>query len=356
MSVSIENETSENTQQNGEQEAAAQNENQSVATQNEDQEVIVQTENQEVAIQNNESPVLDTEDNDQDSKFDFEKSKGKLEYISIALALISVISTVLVKVLSVGSHLYFSFDINNYDFKLTNNDRIVFFLSIFFCVFAIIFCQITNNIRSKIFVKINNCLESNVKSKKIIGTFLWGVGYISLLGYYILLGSFIIELLCSQKDVTWFKDVLHTTYAISLLLVLTFFLFPIVRKKITKIILTILGMVTLLIISLYFINTNYEKAKNQREFEIIVAGNNEGQKQEYVVISKGSYYSAYQCSVKEQDAGKILIIHTDSHRFFPIDDTETRLNIFDEYQLYKYGEPLDTNEENNSEEYQDNEE
>lgn len=337
MSVSTETETSENAQQNEEQEAAA------------------QAEEQEVVEQVAEPPVPNNASNNQESKFDFEKSKGKLEYISIVLALTSVISTGIVKVLSAGSHLHFSFDINNYEFKLTNNDLIIFFLSIFFCFFAIVFCRITNSARSKIFVKINNCLKSKTNIKKILGTILWVVAYGILLFYYLFLGSFIIELLCSQKDVALFKYVLRNTYSVSFLLVLSFYLFPIVEKKVTKIILAVLGMFTFLMVSLAIINYNYEKAVNQREFEIIVSENNEGHSQEYVVISKGSSYSAYQCSIEDQEAGKVLIIHTDRHRFFPLDDTDTRLNVFDEYHLYKYGKPLKTSdEENNPNQHQSN--
>lgn len=58
----------------------------------------------------------------------------------------------------------------------------------------------------------------------------------------------------------------------------------------------------------------------------------------------------------EEQGTKVLIIHTDIHRFFPLDDTETRLNHFDEYQLYEFGKPLDTDEENNSDVYQSSEE
>lgn len=348
MSVSIENETSENTQQNRRREAAAQNENQTVATQSQDQAV---------SEQNNEPTIPNSADNDRENKFDLEKSKSKLECISIALALISVISTGLVKVLSLGTHLQFNFDINNYEFKLTNTDFIILFLSAVFCIFAIIFCYETRGLRNLINTKISNCLQGNTQKRKYllaIGLFLI---FIVIILVYLFLGLFILYLLCKLKGISPFLYELQFVFILTFLFVFYLYCFTLIELDKNKLISKVSCIVLFVLIVSGFMYNNYEKAVNQREFEIIVAENYKGQLQEYVVISKGSSYSAYQCSIEEQEAGKVLIIHTDLHRSFPLDDTETKLNIFSKYQLYKYGKPLDPlDEENNSDEYQSNEE
>lgn len=335
MSVSTETESSENVQQDEEQEIATQ-----------------QTEEQETVEQGTEPTAPNTEDNNRNSKFDFEKSKGKLEYISIVLALISVITTGLVKVLSLGTHLQFNFDINNYEFKLTGTDFIFLFLSVFFCVLAIMFCNGTNNIRTTISNRISNCL----KEKQIINALGWFIKYFSLVLVYFVLGLVTICLLCSLKGIVPFLYELLSTFTLTFLFVFYIFCFELVEIGKNKFKNKILYIILFVLIVSCFMYLNYTKAKNQKEFEIIVSETDEGQSQEYVVISKGSSYSAYQCSTEEQEAGKVLVIHTDRHRYFSLDDTETRLNIFDEYQLYKYGMPLDTDEEDNSDAYQSSEE
>lgn len=338
MSVSTQTETSENIQQNEEQEAAA------------------QAEEQEVVEHGTEPTAPDTANDNQENKFDLEKSKTKLEYISIAFALISVISTGLVRILSLGTHLQFNFDLNNYEFKLTSIDFIFLFLSVFFCILAILFCYATENIRNKINNKISNCLIGKIKIYKLLKAIGWFLIYFSLVLVYLFLGLFITYLLCGFKGISPLQYDLWAAFIITFLFVFVLYCFTLVEINKNKNINKILCVVLFVLIVLGFICTNYERAVNQKEFEIIVTETDEGQSQEYVVISKGSSYSAYQCSIKEQEAGKVLIIHTDLHRYFPLDDTETRLNIFDKYQLYKYGEPLDTDEESDSDAYQSSEE
>lgn len=309
----------------------------SISTEVETVENAQQNEEQEIVAQNNEPPVLDTEDNNQESKFDFEKSKAQLEYISIVFALISVISTVLVKFLSLGTYLQFDFDINNCEFKLTNTDIIILFLSVLFCIVAILFCYKTNNIRNKISIKINGCFDGKFSVINLLKAIGWCAAYCSLLCSYPFLGYFIIKLLCSQRGIAQFQFELWIIFTYTFLFVFSLSCFTLVEREKIKYIRKVLSVVLIIITGLGLIKINYEGAVNKREFEIIIAENSEGQVQEYVVISKGSSYSTYQCTMEKQD----LIIHTDLHCFFPIDGTETKLKNFDGYHLYKYGKPLE---------------
>lgn len=338
MSVLTETETSENIQQNEEQEIVTQ-----------------QTEEQRTVEQGTEPPAPNTEDNNKNGKFDFEKFKSNLECISILSALIGVISTGLVKVLSLGRYIHFSFDINYYDFKLTNTDIIVFVLSILFCAMAIMYCFVTNDFKNKRLDKIAKSSNDQNKIKKKLAVNRVLLSIIPILVYPVVF-YFGYKLICGFNAVILLKNIIMTLFGYSCTVVISWSCTILTGDINLKIFIKVFSAVIFFYICFAFMNINYKEAKNQREFEIIASENNEGQPQEYVVISKGSSYSAYQCSTEEQEAGKVLVIHTDLHRYFPLDDTETRLTIFDEYQLCKYGKPLDTDEENNSDAYQSSEE
>lgn len=336
MSVSTETETSENAQQNEEQEAA-------------------QAEEQEVVEQVAEPPVPNTANDDQENKFDIEKSKAKLEYISILSAVVGLFSTILFKFLSFGRHFCFSFDINYCEFNLTNHDLMIFIMSICYCALTVAFCYFVNKYKKlyeeieELKAKINEFKNSKYnRIKKFLLFFV-----VPIFIYFIFL-RFCYFNYDSKVDIfpkSTYTTILKISFGIFVFLLSVMFF-----DGLTLDVMKVFLILCLFITCTNFIRMEYKKAENQKEFEIIASENDEGKLQEYVVISKGSSYSAYQCSTEEQDAGKILIIHTDRHRFFPLDDTDTRLNVFDEYHLYKYGMPLDTDEESDSDAYQSSEE
>lgn len=285
-----------------------------------------QDENQEIIAGNSESPELDLTGNNQDASFDLEKSKNKLEYISIIFALTGVISTGLIKVLSMGRYLCFDFDINNCEFKLTNSDFIILFLSIFFCGSAILYCFITNKLRVIISTKVTECLDTQTKIlKKIVGVVKWGSSYIALIFFYLILGYFAIGLFTSNfSALAVLKNELVTILGYTFIFVIPLSCFTLKEDRKLKIFYITICILFLLLFGLSFIKNSYDEAVNQKEFEIITLKDSE-ENQMYAVISKGSSYSAYRCSIDENN---ILIIYKNHHRYFPLDDTETELRIF----------------------------
>lgn len=293
-----------------------------------------QNDNQEIIAENNESTEPSSIENNQNTSFNLEKSKNILEYISIILALIGLISTGLIKVLSMGRYLCFDFDINNCEFKLTNSDFIILFLSIFFCGSAILYCFITNKLRVIISTKVTECLDTQTKIlKKIAGIVKWGLLYIALIFFYLILGYFAIGLFTSNfSALAILENELVTIlgYTFTFVILLSCFILKEDRKF--KIFYITISMLFLLLFGLSFIKNSYDEAVNQKEFEIITLKDSE-ENQMYAVISRGSSYSAYQCLIDENN---ILIINTELHRFFSLDDTETRLYNFEGYRLVKY--------------------
>lgn len=298
-------------------------------------------ETQEVVTDNNEFPEPSTPENNQETIFDFEKSKAKLEYISIIFALVGLISTGLVKVLSLGKYICFYFDINNCEFKLTNTDFIILFSSLFCCGSAIIYCYITNRLRIKINDKVTGYFETINKSEKKIDTVKnilkvlgFGFLYLVIIFIYLILGSIIIHLIINQFSALEalkydFTAILGST--ISFVVFLS--CFTLKEDKKLKNFYVIISVLFLLLIVFSFIKISYDNAVNQKEFEIITSENS-NDVQTYAVISRGSSYSAYQCSIDKEN--NILKINTDVHHYFPLDDTETKLYVFESYQLEEH--------------------
>ncbi len=284
--------------------------------------------NQEVINGSNESPESNTPEYNQDTNVEFEKSKSRLEYISFIIAIMSLVSTGLIKALSLGRYLRFTFDANNCELNLTNTDLINLFISIFFCATAFFYIYFIHQWLIKFCNKVSNHIHN---STKILLMYLILTMVPTLL--YFLLGTLFIYLFCFIiKDFETYKYYLLIPLSIS-----TCFVFLLSNsaissgKKIDKSF-KILSMFILIVIGISFVHNDYERALNQTTFEIIEAVDNNGQLQKYVVISKGNLYSAYQCSMGTEN-DKILTIHTDIHRYFPLENTETRWYYFEGYRF-----------------------
>lgn len=295
----------------------------------------IQEENQENVSENGGNPESNTPESNQESIAEFEKSKGKLEYISIVCALIGLISTGLVKVLSLGRYICFYFDIDNCEFKLTNTDFIILFISLFCCGSAILYCYLTNSWRIKISDKINACFDSQakkiIKIKKILGFIFLYIVYILI---YLILGCFLIYIVTTcfsalEPIRSELIAILSTTFSF----VIFMSCFTLKENKKQKTLYLVIIALFLLVGSFSFVKNSYDSAVNQKEFEIITLEDN-NVKQTYAVISRGSSYSAYQCYIDKEN--NVLIINTDMHRYFPIDDTATRLYDFKGYKFVEY--------------------
>lgn len=292
----------------------------------------IQEENQENVSENGGNPESNTPESNQKSMVEFEKSKDKLEYISIVCALVGLISTGLFKFLSLGRYICFYFDIDNCEFKLTNTDFIILFISLFCCGSAILYCYLTNSLRVKISDKINVCFDSQAKKIKKNLSFI--ILYFVYFFIYLILGCFLIYIVTTNFSALEpiqceLIAILCTT--VSLVIFMSFFTLK-ENKKHKRLYLAIIASV-LLVGSFSFVKNSYDSAVNQKEFEIITL-EDDNVKQTYAVISRGSSYSAYQCYIDKEN--NVLIINTDMHRYFPIDDTATRLYDFKGYKFVEY--------------------
>lgn len=303
-----------------------------VVEQQQNQETNEET-RQEAVPENNENSQSDVPKHNQEN--DFETFKSKLEVLSISFALAGVISTGLVKVMSLGRFIHFSFDINNCEFKLTNTDFIILFLSMFCYGTALLYCYITNGWRIKINDGIIKCFETQTKKlKKLLKIGFYLFLYLLLISVYFILGCVIIyfainkfNALASLKNEL--LTILATTFSFEILLSS----FTVKENKKLTIIYVVLITILLLLFCFSFTKINYDNAVNQREFEIITLTDT-SEEQTYAVISRGSSYSAYQCDIDKEN--NTLIINVDIHRFFPLDDTETRLYNFEECRFVEF--------------------
>lgn len=285
---------------------------------------------QEAVTENNENPESNAPESNQESVFDFEKSKAKLEYVSVLSAIIGLISTGLFKISSLGRYLYFPFDINNCEFKLTNTDFIVWIISMLLCALAITYCIVANSIKNKILKIIINRSKGIPKTNKKLILFRI-LSFVIPLTIYPVLFFLSLQLLSWFNEIVVFKDIISILFTYSYILIISFSFFMLTEEIPVKIIYKIILFAGLIYVCLIFIDYNYSNARNQKQFEIIVAEDIEGKSQKYVVISKGGAYSAYQCYIDEDN--NILMINGDIHRYFPLEDTETRLYDFENIVL-----------------------
>ena len=270
--------------------------------------------------------VNKTPDNADNHKFDFSQSKKTIEFISVLLALIAALGTILLKIVSLGTVICFSFDLNYYDFTLNNTDFILF--ATFLCMSAItlLYCYFSNNFRKKL-------SKNALKCKKVTGwllcaliNFLWAIALL-------LLEFGVLKLLSSISSVA-LKLTAEFYYCIifSMLILGLCILFLASFEHNSKYI--TVGLLIVIIISFAMIETNYDNANEQKCFDIITYDDNNGEPEYYAVISSGDYFSAYICEFSESDENKVLTIYSEKHRFFAIDSVTTEKMYFAEYNVF----------------------
>lgn len=291
------------------------------------------TEQNQNTNQENNSVNNDNANND-DTNFNLEESKTKLEFISVLLALISLVSAALIKVLSLGRYLYFSFDIDYCELMLTNTDLITFFVSMFFCASAISYCFFTHKIRNGI---TNMCKKSLEKSNKIVIKIIkiipFALLHAATLLVYLFIGVIVIGILCNFSAMESLRYELISSLAYTFTFVISISCFTLVEEKNSKMMYKIISVILLFSLCYAFIQTEYEGAENQTNFEIITVENGENIHQEYAVISKGECYSAYRCSTLNEDDRKILIIYKNYHKYFALDEYETQKVDYDKHRI-----------------------
>lgn len=281
-------------------------------------------------MDNTDNKITDAqiEEQNKNDDFGFTKTSGMIGLLATAITVLSVVITTLYKYISLGRCLYFDFDLDYYDFTLSNSLALVFLLSVIVGIIA--------GILSLLGYTLCNILLKYM-NKKIYKIIIFVVICIS----YIFLTRFIIMLFIPEEKLTyqfWFMLLFFSVIISSIIWMFENF---IVKKKIVY--LSALIIAVLIIIAAICMRIEYDEAKNQRTFPIITE-NVDGKLKYYVVISKGKEkYSSYLCIIKEEEGVGELHIVTDVHKYFDINDTETIKVEFQEVKRYETT-PLRANE------------
>ncbi len=253
-----------------------------------------------------------------DGKSGLTKLKEYIGFITAIIALCSIIITAVIKYISLGRCLFFDFDLDYYDFSILNTSKYLFILSIVAGIISIIvsfiFCATWNF--SSIFIN-----KSKLKKKRLCNWIAVFVLIITFLLFIMLLSFYFIP---ETYSATYFCIIiLVCTYAIT-----SFLLFEDLKRE--KII--VRSIVSFSILLVFFssicMRFEYKQALEQLVFPIIENGD-----EYYTVISQSKEnYSAYLCEFKMENEKGVLIIRTDIHKYFKINDTKIIKIEFDKVE------------------------
>lgn len=260
-----------------------------------------------------------SQDTSKDNRF--ESAKQKIEFISVLLALVAVIGTGFLKIISYGQVLYYSFDLEYCEFSLSQKDFIIFVSLLFWGGIALLYCILTDSIRKKITSDIMS------KLKKIVSHII-----AFLVNLLFLLFLPVIVLLVGKLFLPSFMEIQS--------LFNECICFMIIVMGVTVLFWSLVGshtavyLITCIIVVLGIIagmtKQEYIDASTKKNYDIIECS--EGNSIDYyVVISKGEKYSAYKCSIISSNNKNKLIVYTNVHRYFPIDSVSTTSIYFEEY-------------------------
>ena len=239
-----------------------------------------------------------------------------LGILAAAITVTSVIMSAIYTYISSGRCFYFDFDLDYYDFSLSNTSKLVFILALITstisCVMAF-FSYISWNKGSKVLNGVNN---KKVRVILKIGAVIILI-LIDIVGLYCFLEYFIPN-----------KEIISMCFVIMILMLfeIIILLFSIgkeipLKKAIIGIIICIIAFV--IIYAGPLMRDEYKSAENQKEFLIITEEVN-SESNDYVVISEGkTQYSAYLCVLEYEENTSILKIIIDQHKYFDIDSVET---------------------------------
>lgn len=228
------------------------------------------------------------------------------KYLGLFTALISAIAligTLAFKYISLGRCMYFYFDMDYYDFSISNSNIFIFVFLIFSATISTILTSFFEYVR----VKIVNSMINKPKATK------WFVLILELI-IFILINIFI-GLMFGIKEYI-------ILYLLITIILSTILYFSVIRgyfetKQGLKVALIVVVLL-FIIISFAFMKTQFDQARAQRVFPIIIEqienDNVEDEIKYYIVISQGEQYSAYLCDIVDES----VCIYTNKHKYFDI--------------------------------------
>lgn len=247
------------------------------------------------------------------------KSENKLKkfvdvigLLTAVIAVLSIITSVIFQYISVGRCLYFDFDLDYYDFSLSNSTKFYFYLSMAAGILSGVTSILIYNLWRKVspyFSKIKHTKRWKRISFVII-----------IILHFVTMYALSDILIPDKKTATWFY-----AFVFIFTIFIYFFIYAVnsdIEKKWPPVVSSVLTIVIIIIIGACM-KIEYEEAKDQKNFPIIVE-NVDQEVKYYVVISKGKEnYSAFLCEFEEENGVAVLYIITDKHKYFNINDTET---------------------------------
>jgi len=247
-------------------------------------------------------------------KIKIKKITEVIGFFSANIGLLSIISSVVSKYISIGRCWYFDFDLDYYDFSLSNTSKLIFYIS----VVAGIISGFVSMLIYTVWKRITPYFEKKIGYKKCINII---IALIILFISFIIIIAIILFLFIPVFEMIKLICLLVFVFSI-----ITFFIIylndPIDEKKKIALPLSAIAFIILFVIALSM-RAEYDNAKNQRIFPIIVESADENLEY-YVVISTGKEkYSAYLCEIREEKGKNVLHIITDKHKYFNINDTDT---------------------------------
>ncbi len=224
------------------------------------------------------------------------------------IAFISVISTLLIKYISFGRCLYFDFDLNYYDFSLSNTSLIIFIL----CIISSIIASILSVFISSIWIKFSAIIDKKNHKKLCKCIFIIIIVVLSVFFIYAL------SYMCfPNKELVYLFTATTTMFSITIYSIVYNIKQNIDKNKNIKLTL-IISFIISMFLTVIMMKYNYDEGKEQLVFPIIVE-EIDNEIYYYVVISEGKMYSAYWCNIDYTT--DTLTIKKNYHKYFDIIET-----------------------------------
>lgn len=255
------------------------------------------------------------------AKSQFAKATECIGFFAASIALLSVLSTVATKYISLGRCFWFDFDLDYYDFSLSGSTCAIM-------IYSVAIGLISSVISTAQYLAWHGIqkMQQKRQEKKPFSrrkAFLYKAISVLLLVIALLI---VVMTIClffvpNPKIAAQYST---TIILLSEVLYIYINLFQPNAKKsnFIKIVGIIAAAVIIILIQSSF-QRQYDSAKSQTTFPIITDVSTENT-QYYVVISQGKeQYSAYLCTFDQADGLDALKIVTDVHKYFSINDTKT---------------------------------
>lgn len=265
-----------------------------------------------------------------ESKLTIPKITEVVGLLSASVAVLSIVSSIVLKYISFGRCLYFYFDLDYYDFSLSNSSTFEFYLSVIAGIVSCIISAFAYIMWNKIKLHVNKGI-----CKGVIGLIMF---LLTIFGIVLLSMLFIPE-----KNTAFIFCALIYIFS-SLIYGLIYSMQLNLKNKIRILYLLVAFIfLVLVVIAPICMKTVYDAAKKQKVFPIIIEKVDEELKY-YVVISKGKeQYSTFRCVLTYEEGNGVLHIIKDAHKYFDINDTDTTIIRFDGIQV-KETVPLSVND------------